>query len=247
MKKLLLFAFTMGISAISFAQQGRISVDAILLPANPVIIQDPANGTTEIKVSLTNNDTAFTYPSSFTSLLFYVSVDGVQIEKPLGGGSKEFVTQVLGDLAPGGTIDITLTTLWAPVGDPGQYDVCVELNRISVVSAPAFTMLNSDVNMEGCENFTFSWPVSVSELTNSEISQVKTIGNEMTVFVKNTSSVTEIKLINITGQVVKSITSFHGGQDFQETFDISNLTAGVYIVSVQSGNGTKQAQKVFIQ
>ena len=69
----------------------------------------------------------------------------------------------------------------------------------------------------------------------------------MTVFVKNNSNVTELKLMSITGQVVKSIVASNGGQDFTESFDISNLTSGVYIVSIQTENGESQAQKVFVQ
>lgn len=247
MKKLLLFALTMGVSAMSFAQQGKISIDAILEPSDPIIVQNPANGTTSIAVTITNNDDAFSYPASFTSLLFYVSVDGDRIDNPLAAGNQQFLAQLLVELAPGASTDVTLTTLWAPVGDPGQYDLCIDLDLISVVTTPAFALTNQDVNREICENFTFSWPLGVSDVTTSEISEIKTIGNEMIVFVKNSSPVTEIKLMSITGQVVKSISLSNGGQDFQEAFDISNLTSGLYIVSVQSENGTTQAQKVFVQ
>ncbi|MFT4753372.1 MAG: hypothetical protein ACI85Q_000913 [Salibacteraceae bacterium] len=248
MKKLLLFAVTMGLSTLSFAQTGLISVDAIISPSGTVTTQDPANGTSEIRVTITNNETSFTYVANQTQFNFNIKVDGVLINDPAGSVSTpEILIPIFSDLAPGASIDLILATNWAAQGDPGQHEICVELIRIFANASTPPLITNTDQNKSFCDNFTFAWPVGISELNSAEISNIKTEGDVMTVSVINTSSVTELKLMSITGQVFKSVIASNGGQDFIESFDISNLSSGVYIVSIQTENGASQAQKVFVQ
>lgn len=246
MKKLLLFAVTMGISAMSFAQVGLVSVDAIVKPTGTLTTEAPGSGTTNIEVTVTNNEATFTYPGTFTQFNFRVKVDGVEIKDPTTG-VIEWVVAIPTPLAPGASANVTLSTSWAPQGEPGSHELCVDLqNALIAGSTPPFVTI-TDANKEACQDFTFAWPVGINDLNSAEISTIQTIGDVMTVFVKNTSTVTELKLMSITGQVVKTVTASNGGQDFNESFDISNLTSGVYIISVQSENGATQAQKVFIQ
>lgn len=245
MKKLLLFAFTMGMSAMTFAQDGKISVDAIVSPTGTITTEDPANGTTLLEVEITNNETGFTYPGALTQLTFEVTVDGDKINDP--NGVQIWVKQINLDLAPGGSQNVTLATDWGAVGDPGTHEICVKLTNMLVASGGGGLITNSDQNMEFCDNYEFAWPASINDLQTSEIANIKTVGDVMTVSVNNTSAVTEVKLMSITGQVVKTVTTSNGGQNFNQNFDISNLTSGVYIVTVQSENGATQAQKVFVQ
>ncbi len=245
MKKLLLFAFTMGMSTMTFAQDGLVSVDSYVSPTGTVTTEDPANGTTLLEVEITNNESAFTYPGAFTQLSFEVTVDGNAINDPTTS-APIWVKQINLDLAPGTSQNVTLATNWGAVGDPGSHEMCVKLTNILIASTGTFVP-NTDQNMEFCDDFDFAWPASVADLQTSEIANIKTTGDVMTVIVKNTSAVTEVKLMSITGQVVKTVTTSNGGQNFNQNFDISNLTSGVYIVTVQSENGATQAQKVFVQ
>ena len=247
MKKLLLFALIMGISAISFAQDGKISVDAYIDPSGTITTEDPANGSTLIQVTVTNNESTYTYPANQTQFNFNVKLDGNLIDNPAAPATKEFIIPILADLAPGASVDLILATNWGPDATPGTHSLCVDLLRAVVTTAVPPIIANTDQNKEFCQDFNFQWPVGINDLNSSEISKIKTEGDLMTIFVKNTSNVTEVKLMSITGQIVKTVTSSNGGQDFNESFDISNLTSGVYIVSVQSENGATQAQKVFVQ
>ncbi|MGB0805147.1 MAG: T9SS type A sorting domain-containing protein [Salibacteraceae bacterium] len=252
MKKLLLFALSMGLGTLSFAQTpvGLVSVDSYTKPAGVVITEPDGSGSTELVVNITNNETnGFVYPGGFTTFTYRVTVDGVQIEDPTTGSIDWIILPNPNDLAPGQSQTSILSNTWAPQGEEGTHEICVDL--VNAVFAPGSVnppfVTISDANKELCEDFTFQWPVGINDLVNAEISNIKTNGDLMTVFVKNSGSVTELKLMSITGQVVTAITSTNGGQDFNETFDISSLTSGVYIISVQTENGTSQAQKVFIQ
>lgn len=249
MKKLLLFAVSMGISALSIAQTpaGLVSTDAVVSPTGTIYTEADGNGTTLLEVTVTNNETnGFVYPGAFTQFNFSVTIDGVEINDPTNG-TVEWVVSIPNDLNPGSSANVVLSTSWAPQADPGEHEFCVKLKNalIAGTSNPFVTI--TDANKDLCENRTFAWPVGINDLETAEIANVINNGEEMTVFVKNAGNSTEIKLMSITGQVVKTLISSNGGQDFNETFDISSLTSGVYILSVQGENGASQAQKVFIQ
>lgn len=245
MRKLLLFALTVGISTMTFAQfNGNASVDSYALPTGTIILEDPANGTTSIKVNITNN-TADTIPD-LTNFFFYVTLDGTKVKHPVTG-TDEWGYSLINPLPNGSTIDALLTAELGATGDRGSRPLCVELYQYVMVKGTAPGLYtNVDGNKELCENFDFGWPVGVSDVTSTEISKIITNGDLMKVYINgNTSS--QIKMMNITGQVVKTINTSITGNNTVENVDISDLTPGVYIVTIQSENGSASAKKVFIQ
>ena len=230
MKKLLLFALTMGLGTISFAQE------------------DPKSGTTSITVNVTNNDT-FTYPVG-TLLIYEVTLEGqLLINYDINGTAIPWQTPIVGlEMKPGDTQDFILTQTYGAKIDPGKGTLCVKLTQIFDVSVlPPVFYGNNDQNAELCQEFTFAWPLSVSNVQVTSISSIKTDGSIMTVTGKNLSNQTQIQIMNVTGQVLKTVTASNAGQEFAKRIDISDLTSGLYIVTIQSENGATAAKKVFIQ
>ena len=245
MRKLLLFALTMGLSAMTFAQtDGLISVDNYVLPTGTIILEDPANGNTSISVTITNNTTD-TIPD-LSNLFFYVTIDGTKIKHP-STGADAWGFNLIDPLAIGASTQVQLTNEWGAVAPNGTNSLCIELYQYVTFSGPdpGFHP-NVDANKQICEDFLFSFPASISDFSDSKISKIVTNGDVMKVYFDGATS-SQIKMMNITGQVVKTINTNVTGNNSVENIDISDVTPGVYIVTIQSENGTASAKKVFIQ
>ena len=247
MRKLLLFALSMGLGTMSFAQDGKISIDAILVPTGTVTTQAPNSGTNIIKVKITNNETSYVYPATISNFNFKVSLDGNFIDNPTVPGNKEFVIPILAPFAPGQTIEVILATTWSPQGDPGTHTMCVRLERMVVASVPPVVVTNVDQNLESCKDFTFAWPNGILNLNGTITSKVIANNDIMTVNVTGNINQAQIQIMSITGQVVKTVNASTGNNEIIQVIDISDLTSGVYIVTVQTESGPAPAQKVFIQ
>jgi hypothetical protein len=248
MKKLLLFALTMGLGTMSFAQKTKASVDSFVAPTGTITTEDPKNGSTTITVSVTNNDT-MTYVVG-TLLLYEVTVDGNLIENYDVSGIKiPWQTPLVSlPMAPGETQDFILTQTFGADIDPATAPICVKLKQVIDVSViPPLFYGNDDQNDELCKDFVFAWPLGVSNVAVSSISNIKTEGDVMTVTVNNSSNFTQIQVMSVTGQVLKSVNASNAGGQFTENINISDLTSGLYIVTIQSENGATSAKKVFIQ
>lgn len=249
MKKLLLFALSMGLGTLSFAQDSTYaSIDSYIAPAGTITTEDPKNGSTSISVNITNNDT-MTYPIG-TLLIYEVTLDGaLQINYDINGTATPWQTPIVGiEMKPGDSQVFILTQTFGADIDPGKADICVKLVQIFDVSVvPPVFYGNNDQNAELCEEFTFAWPLSVSNVQVTSISNIKTVGDIMTVNGQNISNQTQIQIMSVTGQVLKSVTTANAGQEFSENINISDITSGLYIVTIQSENGATAAQKVFIQ
>ena len=249
MKKLLLFALIMGLGTMSFAQTTNASIDAILTPTGTVTTEDPANGTTILSVSVTNNDAAITFPVG-TVFTFNVSLEGLPVDNIAPGGASIPWVASLSSLAmaPGETQTFVLSQTWgAAPSTIGTHELCIELVSIFDISTVPPTMYtNADQNKQICQDFNFAWPVGINDVV-SEISNIKTDGDVLTISVTNNSNQAQIQLMSVTGQVVKTIVTSAAGQNFTQEINISDLTSGVYIVTIQNENGASVAQKVFIQ
>ena len=241
MRKLLLFALTMGLSTMTFAQfNGNMSTDSFVLPTGTITLQDPANGTTSISVTVTNN-TADTIPD-LTNIFFYITLDGVKINHPVTG-TDTWGFSLINPLPNGESRDLLLTTDWGAVGSRGSVALCADLYQYVMVKGTAPGLYsNVDADKEVCQNFDFDFPASIGDITNTEISKIFTNGDLMTIYISNNTS-SQIKMMNITGQVVKTVNASVTATNV----DISDLTPGVYIVTIQSENGSASAKKVFIQ
>lgn len=243
MRKLLLFALSMGIGTMSFAQINA-SVDNIIKPTGTVVLEDPANGSTIITVEITNNDT-FDYPGT-TRYNFNLSLDGTALSEP--GGNTEWTTTYSGGLTQGSTAILTLTQSMGFEGNSGMRELCIVLQRAFIITGPhAGQNDNNDANKERCETLMFDYPASVNDIKSSEISKIITEGGLMQVYINNAGNSALIKVMNITGQMVKTVQASTGAQEFVESIDVSDLNPGVYIVTIESENGTASAKKVFIQ
>ncbi len=250
MKKLLLFALIMGLGTLSFAQNTNISVDAILTPTGTITTEDPAAGSTILSVSLTNNDGAITFPvgSVFT---FDVKLEGIPVDNVApGGGTIPWVVSLVSlPMAPGETQNFVLSQSWgASPSAIGTHELCVEVVSVFDISTvPPVMYTNVDQNKEICADYLFAWPVGIKDVVTSEISNIKTTSDVMTITVTNNSNQAQIQLMSVTGQVVKTVNTSAAGQNFTQEINISDLTSGVYIVTIQNENGASVAQKVFIQ
>jgi hypothetical protein len=250
MKKLLLFALVMGLGTMSFAQTTNFSVESILTPTGTITTEDPANGTTILSVSVTNNDAAITFPIG-TVLTFNVSLEGLPVDNVAPGGAAIPWIASLSSLpiAPGETQNFVLSQTWgAAPSTIGTHELCIELVSIfDITTTPAPTMYtNADQNKELCQDYNFAWPLGINDVV-SEISNIKTNGDVMTISVTNNSNQAQIQLMSVTGQVVKTVNTSAAGQNFTQEINISDLTSGVYVVTIQNENGASIAQKVFIQ
>jgi len=249
MKKLLLFALSLGLGTISYAQTPtQVSVDAFVSPTGTVFIDGSGTGAvlTKIEVTITNNDANGVNFAAGSTFNYNVKLDGTKIDQPVAGGTTEWGNLIAQDINANTSHGVTLTNSWAASTQPGSHEICVSLERI-VVSVTPFLYDNQDANKELCQDFTFDWATSVADLSRAEISSIKTHGDVMTVTVKNTNQQVQINILNITGQTVKTVIPSAGGQNFYQDIDISDLTSGVYIVTIQTENGVSAAQKVFVQ
>ncbi len=248
MKKLLLFSITLVLGSLSYAQSTTaISVDAILKPTGTVFIDGSGTGSvlTDIMITITNNDPSSTNFGVGSNFNYNVKLDGVKLDDPDLGGT-EWVKTIALAVDANQSYDVTLTNSWAASTQPGSHELCVSLERIVVLVSP-FLYNNTDANKEFCSDFTFDWATSVGDLSKANISKITTSGDLMTVFVKNTNQNVQINVLSITGQTVKTVLPNAGGQNFYQNIDISDLTSGVYIVTIQTENGISAAKKVFIQ
>jgi hypothetical protein len=247
MKKLLLFALSMSIGAASYAQgtPTNLSVNSYVQPTGTVYIDGTGNGNvlTTIEVEIQNNDQAVTFPGG-AQISYGVTLDGTPFTDPNG---TAWVKNVAVALAPNATQNMVLTSAWGASTTQGTHNLCVSLNGVVIVAAPPVLYTNQDQKKQLCADFTFDFASSVNDISLAEISQIKTEGDLMTVFVKNTSNQAQIQIMSITGQVVKTINSANSGQNFYQEINISDLTSGVYVVAIQTENGISAAQKVFIQ
>ena len=245
MRKLLLFALTMGLSTMTFAQfNTEVSVDSYDSPTGNITLQDPANGTTTISVVLTNNN-SYTVPE-FTRLDFYISRGGTKISNP-ANGTDVWSTSLIDSIQSGNSETIIISGVYGAEGTHGMDTLCAELFQLIPVKGPQPGLnTNMDPNKEFCEEFSFDFPASISNVKGTEISKIATDGDLMKVYINGTAN-TQIKMLSITGQVVKTINTTVTGNNFVENVDISDVTPGVYIVTIQSENGTASAKKVFIQ
>jgi len=245
MRKLLLFALTMGLSTMTFAQlETEVSVDSYNSPTGTIVLQDPANGTTTISVEITNNN-SFTVPE-FTRLDFYITLDGNKVLNP-ANGTDVWSTSLVDSIQTGDSETIIITAVYGATSARGSKPLCTELFRIVPVKGvqPGLNT-NIDANKKLCKNFDFDFPASIGDVTTSEISKIITTGDLMKIYFNGSVS-SQIKMMNITGQVVKTIETSVSGNNAVENVDISNLTPGLYIVTIQNGNGSASAKKVFVQ
>ena len=241
MKKLLLFALSLGIGTMSIAQTTSISVDSYTEPSGTVYIgaSSPSN---IIEVSVTNNSGSDYLANEGHSASFLVTVDGATLADPDG---NNWVRPMSFDFTDGFTSNFIITQSWAPTEGPGSHELCVTL--VMILNGGTTPEPNMDANSKLCETYTFGFLAGIDDNKLIEISSIQTSGDIMTVFVKNAGHQAQINIMSITGQVVKTVVPSIGGQSFTENIDVSDLTAGVYIVTIQTENGISAAQKVFIQ
>lgn len=244
MKKLLLFTFLLGLTTITFGQivNTEIEVTSYISPTGTIYIDGSGTGAnlTTIEVNITNNDTV-TFAGGFSVLTFGVIFEGNPLADPASTGWSFGLTN---DFAPGTTQNFRLTDDWGASTTPGSRELCVSLN--SVLSGSTLYN-NTDTEKELCQSFDFDFSIGIENIVGAEISEIKMTGDLMTVFVKNSTQQSQIQVMSITGQVVKTVNTAVGSQNFYQNIDISDLTAGVYIVTVQTENGKAAAQKVMIQ
>lgn len=247
MKKLLLFALSLGLGFTGFSQGSttKLSVNSFIKPTGTVYIDGTGNGNvlTTIEVEIQNNDASVTFPSG-AQIKFSVSLDGTQVSDPNGAA---WVRNLAIPLNSNATQNFVLTSAWGASTSPGSHNLCTSLDNVIIVGVPPTVYTNQDQNKQLCKDFTFDFASSVKDLSLAEISQIKTEGDLMTVFVKNTSNKAQIQIMSITGQIVKTVNANSSGQNFYQEINISDLTAGIYVVAIQTEKGISAAQKVMVQ
>ena len=250
MKKILLFALSFGVGSMAFAQTPtHLSIDAFLSPTGTVYIDGSGSGNvlTEIIVTITNNDVNNINFAPGSNFNYNVKLDGTKVGDPdAAGNPTEWVKSTALAINVGTSHDVTLTSSWPVSTEPGSHEICVSLERIQVVTTP-YLYGNEDTNKELCKDYTFDWATSVEDISKAQIEKVTTSGDLMTVFVKNSSQNIQINILSITGQTIKTVNPSASGQNFYQNIDISDLSSGVYIVTIQTENGVSAAQKVFVQ
>jgi len=247
MKKLLLFALSLSLGAAGFSQgtPTNLSVNSFIQPTGTVYIDGTGGGNvlTTIEIEIQNNDAAVTFPSG-AQFSYAVTLDGTPVTDPNGAA---WVRNLAIALSPNATQNFVLTSAWGANTTTGTHNLCASLNGVVIVAAPPVLYTNQDQNKQFCADFTFDFASSVNDLSQAEISQIKTEGDVMTVFVKNTSNNAQVQIMSITGQIVKTINTTSAGQNFYQEINISDLTSGVYVVAIQTEKGISAAQKVFVQ
>ena len=246
MKKLLLISLAFGMGTVVNAQTPtQVALTGFVSPTSTVYIDGSGSGAVKniLTVTARNNDPSVTF-SAGAAFNYSVTVDGSTVTDPDGLGWTRVNAF---DLAPGQTDDLTITQSFTTSLSPGNYEICVSLDNIAV-TMPSFVLyVNGDANKKVCKTFPFDFTASVGSLEIPEISKISTVGDVMTVYVKNSSNQISVNILDITGRTVKSVVPSIGGQDFYQNVDISDLSSGVYIVAIQTENGISSAQKVFIQ
>lgn len=244
MKKLLLFAFTLGLGTISYAQTPtNISINGFDSPTGTVYIDGSGSGNVVniLTVAVTNNDAGVDFNAG-SVFSYAVTLDGNAVMDPDGlGWARNNSLNI-----PSGTSQsLILSQSFSTSVNPGNYELCVSLNN--VVVPPAGIYVNVDPNKQFCKSFDFDFTAGVGDMDVSEISRITTNGNLLTVYVKNASQNVQINLMSMTGQIVKTVSPNSSGQNFYQNIEIGDLTSGVYIVTIQTENGISAAKKVFIQ
>lgn len=239
MKKILLFALSLGLGTMSFAQT-NISVDGYDNPVGTVYI-GASNPTNSIEVNITNNSGTDYLANEGHSATFSVTVDGIALTDPDG---NNWVRPMSFDFTIGSTSNFILTQSWTPTEESGSHELCVTL--VSILKNGTTPEPNTDANSKFCDSFTFDFLAGINN-NKVEISKIQTNGDLMTISANNVGPQAQIKIMSITGQVVKTIAPATGSQNFRENIDISDLTSGVYIVTIQNETGVSAVQKVFVQ
>lgn len=246
MKKLLLFTLALGLGTLVSAQTPtQVSLNSFISPTTTFYIDGSGSGAVKniLTVNATNNDGSVTFPAG-AAFNYTVKIDGATVTDPDGLGWTRVNAF---NLAPGQSDDLTITQSLSFTTSPGSYELCVSLENIAV-TMPSFVLyVNGDANKQVCKTFPFDFTASVGSLEVPEISKITTSGDIMTVYVKNSSNQISVNVLDITGRTVKTVVPSIGGQDFYQNVDVSDLSAGVYIVAIQTENGISSAQKVFIQ
>lgn len=240
MKKLLLFTLSIGLATLGFAQT-NVSVDSFLDPAGTVLVGDSGPENT-IRINMTNNAGKDYLATENNTVSFSVTVDGVVLADPTGGN---WIRPMTFDFLNGATEEFILAQTWVASQTPGNYEICVTIEMI--LEGGNSPQSNTDANKQLCQSFDFANPTGINNLNSASISNVTTSGDIMNVFIKNASSQIQINVLDVTGRIVKTTTPVIGGQDFNERINISDLTSGVYIVTIQNDNGILSTQKVFVQ
>jgi hypothetical protein len=246
MKKLLLLSLALGMGAAVSAQvPTQVSLNSFNSPTATVYIDGSGSGTVKniINVNGTNNDAGVSFPAQ-AAYNYIVTVDGSPITDPDGTGWTRLNQFPFNS---GQSDDFTITQSYSPNVSVGNYEICVSLENIAVTSPTLILYVNGDPNKKVCKTFAYDFTAGVGSVEVPEISKITTSGDIMTVYVKNSSNQIRVNVLDITGRTVKTVVPSIGGQDFYQNVDVSDLSAGVYIVAIQTENGISSAQKVFIQ